>query len=120
MEHDEIELMGLKIFASSYTITPPYGKTAFQIEESKMEEIWSGVPEDIDLLITHGPPFGIQDRTLKGINVGSKTIREYLSRTKAKHHFFGHLHECKGEEIFGNVLCCNIAEKIKILEIKKD
>ena len=37
IEHDEIDLMGLKIFASSYTLTPPYGKTAFQIEESKME-----------------------------------------------------------------------------------
>ena len=74
-----------------------------------MAEIWEGVPEDIDLLITHGPPLGVLDRTVEQYHAGSKTIRDYLDRTKAKVHIFGHIHECKGEEMVGKVKCYNIS-----------
>jgi hypothetical protein len=29
------------------------------------EKIWSTIPENIDVLITHGPPYGILDMTIR-------------------------------------------------------
>ena len=65
LEHDYAEVGGVKLFASSYTVMPPYWNTAFQIEEDKLAQIWEAVPEDIHLLITNGTPDGILDQTIK-------------------------------------------------------
>ena len=67
-----------------------------------MEKIWEGVPTDIDLLLTHSPPYGILDQTLgkegENIRAGSQTIKRYCEKTSAKVHIFGHIHEAKGEK----------------------
>lgn len=78
LEHDYAEVGGVRLFASAYTVMPPYWSTAFQIGEDKLTQIWEGVPEKIDLLITHGPPFGILDKTLNKQHAGSKAIKDYL------------------------------------------
>lgn len=67
--------MGVRIFASSYTLIPFYYRTAYQGTEEKLAEIWGGVPEDIDLLVTHGPPYMVQDKTVENTHAGSQTIR---------------------------------------------
>jgi hypothetical protein len=33
-------------------------------------KLWSVIPEDIDILVTHGPPFGILDQNYDKKNVG--------------------------------------------------
>ena len=51
---------GLKIYGSPYS--PEFCGWAFSLK-SKQEKIdcWSKIPDDTDILITHGPPLGILD-----------------------------------------------------------
>lgn len=96
LEDEMIEIEGIKIWGSP--ITPKFLRYAFN--RKRGEEIlayWQKIPEDIDILITHGPPYGILDRTFLGKRVGCKDLREELKRIKPKVHLFGHIHEARGE-----------------------
>lgn len=50
----------------------------------------------IDIMITHGPPLGILDRTSRGEDVGCKHLRRAVERCKPRLHVFGHIHEAAG------------------------
>jgi len=54
------------------------------------------IPENIDVLITHGPPFGILDKTVRGEKVGCQDLLAAIKRIKPKFHIFGHIHEDYG------------------------
>jgi len=69
-----VEVEGLKIFGSPYT--QHYSKGAFQYPKTDDELIWSTIPENIDILITHGPPLNILDVSRKNENVGSPSLRK--------------------------------------------
>ena len=43
----------------------------------------------IDILITHGPPYGILDKTSGSENVGCEDLYEAVKRIKPKYHIFG-------------------------------
>ena len=79
----------VKIFASPYT--KKYGNSAFQIDKETEEIAWKQLPE-VDILVTHGPPFGILDKTNGGKNAGSKLLLKEVLRLKPKLHLFGHIH----------------------------
>ena len=63
------------------------------------------VPTDIDLLVTHFPPYGILDE-----GMGSTEILNFVLHSQPKYHLFGHIHSTAGQKhIFGNTTCVNIA-----------
>ena len=62
------------------------------------------IPTDIDILVTHYPPYGILDEGL-----GSPEILNFVMKSKPAYHLFGHIHATAGEELqFGETLCRNI------------
>ncbi|KAK4321304.1 hypothetical protein Pmani_007880 [Petrolisthes manimaculis] len=69
--------------------------SAFSLPRGKaLREHWRAIPTYIDVLVTHGPPWGHCDLTCKGYNVGCKDLLEEVKdRVKPKFHIFGHLHE---------------------------
>ncbi len=61
---------------------------------------WDLIPEDIDILITHGPPMNVLDKTFYGYeNVGCSVLRNHIERIRPKMHVFGHIHEERGIEL---------------------
>jgi Icc-related predicted phosphoesterase len=50
----------------------------------------------VDIMLTHGPPLGILDRTSRGEDVGCKHLRRAVERCKPRLHVFGHIHEAAG------------------------
>ncbi len=56
------------------------------------------IPEDTDILISNGPPFGILDETLRGERVGCVNLLNKVNLVKPKLHVFGHIHEDYGVE----------------------
>ncbi|KIV97188.1 hypothetical protein PV10_00967 [Exophiala mesophila] len=52
--------------------------------------------DGIDIMITHGPPMGILDETIHGMNVGCEHLRRAVERCRPKIHAFGHIHEGHG------------------------
>lgn len=63
-----------------------------------LKEKWDQIPDETDVLITHGPPLGILDQAYDGHQCGCPdlltTIKE---RVKPRLHIFGHIHEGHGE-----------------------
>ena len=63
------------------------------------------IPKDIDIVVTHYPPFGILDE-----NMGSVNILDFILKAKPKYHLFGHIHSTAGQTMqFGDAKCINIA-----------
>ena len=61
-----------------------------------MAKLWMGIPKTTDVLITHGPPFGVLDCTLTGVNAGCEELYISIKEIKPKYHVFGHIHEAAG------------------------
>ncbi len=97
--HDQVVWMGVKIFGSPYT--PQFFEWAYMKPRAELDTIWKSIPDDIDILVTHGPPNGILDVTRdfdthSNIHVGSKSLRRHVvERIKPRIHVFGHLHDEK-------------------------
>ncbi|MBR2931782.1 MAG: metallophosphoesterase [Rikenellaceae bacterium] len=62
------------------------------------------IPKDLDILVTHYPPYGILDD-----NMGSTEILNFVLQSQPEYHFFGHIHSTAGEELmFGETRCVNV------------
>ena len=56
------------------------------------------IPDEVDIVMTHGPPKGILDRCPQG-NVGCEKLLRVLHRVKPVMHCFGHIHEGNGAAV---------------------
>ncbi len=89
---------GLKVWGSPWTKTfsgmNPHCK-AFTVDtEEELKKKWDLIPEDTDILITHGPPHGVLDENINNINCGSKSLLFKATSLKNLRLFvFGHIHE---------------------------
>jgi Icc-related predicted phosphoesterase len=55
------------------------------------------IPVDVDILITHSPPYGILDETFDGIKAGSKSLMKGIEKVLPEVVIFGHIHEQGGK-----------------------
>jgi Icc-related predicted phosphoesterase len=61
---------------------------------------WALIPEDVQVLITHGPPHGILDAVERprGKHAGCEALRDRIGALPAlRLHAFGHIHEAYGQ-----------------------
>ncbi|MGX1753439.1 metallophosphatase domain-containing protein [Sphingobacterium sp. NPDC055346] len=87
-----VEINGIKFWGSP--ITPWFNNWAFNRERgTKIKQHWDLIPDDIDILITNGPPFGILDETVYGKQTGCEELLLRVYQVKPKYHIFGHIHE---------------------------
>jgi Icc-related predicted phosphoesterase len=88
---------------------------AFNLDRgAPLREKWGLIPGGTDILITHGPPAHILDRTADGDEVGCEDLRETVDRLRPRLHVFGHIHEGYGfvrtrHTIFANASVCTAA-----------
>ena len=88
------EIQGLTFWGSP--VTPWFHDWAFN-RLSDIKNHWDLIPEDTNVLITHGPPKGILDLTRTRLNVGCPILLEKIKDLKnLKVHVFGHIHEANG------------------------
>lgn len=97
LENEYAYIEDLKIFGSPNT--PSYSTGwAFNKSRSNMDLIWKEVDDDVDILISHGPPKTILDYAYnRQTNVlehsGCASLKRHvLERIKPKLCLFGHLH----------------------------
>lgn len=89
---------GLKFYGSPWQ--PRFFDWAFNLNRGpEIAEKWKLIPDDIDVLITHGPPNGILDAVPRqwGIeNTGCEELRKRVEEIavlgRLKLHIFGHIH----------------------------
>lgn len=103
-----VEVEGLKIWCSA--VTPWFHDWAWNAERGpEIREHWDLIPQDTDILVTHGPPHGILDRTARGHFAGCEELTSRIKEIGIKHHFFGHIHEGYGHVKKDNVDYWNVS-----------
>jgi Icc-related predicted phosphoesterase len=96
LEDSGVTIDGVKFWGSPWT--PMFYNWAFMKEDHELAEVWAKIPTDTDVLITHGPPRGILDKTARGPQAGSETLRQaVLGRVLPQVHVTGHIHEAYGK-----------------------
>jgi len=113
LQDESCEVEGLKIYGSPYS--PEFLDWAFNLPlGEQLRKKWEEIPDDTDILITHGPPRGIMDFTLHGkIHTGCPDLLERVRAIRPKLHLFGHIHEGYGilerdGTTFVNASCCTL------------
>lgn len=94
---DEVIIDGIKFYGSPYTKL--FGGMAFEYREQELVPLFERIPPDVNVLITHGPPYGILDKNSDGHACGSKALADKLHYTnvpRMKVCAFGHIHEGYG------------------------
>lgn len=95
LQDDFVVVEGIKIYGTPWQ--PRFFDWAFNLNRGEqLAEKWKMIPDDTDILVTHGPPFGILDRTKEGLNVGCDDLFNRILDVKPKIHVFGHIHEGYG------------------------
>ena len=116
LQDSGVELEGLKFWGSP--VQPAFFNWAFNRDRGEqIKKHWDLIPEETDVLITHGPPYKICDIAPagKGIykNVGCADLLNATLKIKPKLHLFGHIHFSGGnshvtpETIFANAAICD-------------
>lgn len=87
----------VKIYGSPWQ--PEFHNWAFNLPKGgwELEQAWEEIPEDTDILITHGPAFGYLD-TIMGQydNLGCELLTKRIKTIKPKIHVCGHIHSGYG------------------------
>lgn len=105
LNDEGIELEGIKIWGSP--VQPWFHSWAFNRARTEREATrlhgpikphWDMIPDDTEVLLTHGPPMGILDEVAYpfGLHVGCEELYKRIQQTKVKLHLFGHIHEGRG------------------------
>ncbi|GAP72044.1 hypothetical protein SAMD00024442_22_37 [Candidatus Symbiothrix dinenymphae] len=90
-----VEIEGIKFWGSP--VSPWFFGWAFNRNRGEdIRKHWQLIDKDVDVLITHTPPFGILDRTISGGHSGCEDLLKAVNQIKPRYHLFGHIHEAYG------------------------
>jgi hypothetical protein len=117
LEDELCEINGIKIWGSPWSVqdltphtlrahradvfcrkhaprVPYYHDWAFMPpDDAGLKAAWAKVPAGVDVLITHGPPHKVRDKTYQGANAGCPLLADAVfKRIKPAVHCFGHIH----------------------------
>lgn len=92
------EIDGIKFWGSPFQ--PEFCDWAFNLPRGRhLKRHWDMIPNDTDVLITHGPALGLRDKpggSRFDDRCGCKDLYEALLRIEPKAHLFGHIHHSYG------------------------
>ncbi len=99
-----IEIEGKKFWGSPMTLAfnGMRGGLTFHADRDgkAIKRTWQGMPKNVDVLITHGPPYAILDKVprpfMEDENCGDGILAAKVIERKPKYHVFGHIHEGYG------------------------
>jgi hypothetical protein len=97
LENSSIKLEGINIWGSPVSPSFGYGWGFNKDRGHDINEVWSKIPMDTDIVITHSPIYGYNDRAQNtNQNVGCSDLYHRLHEVKPHLHFAGHIHEGHG------------------------
>lgn len=115
IEHGAVEIEGLKIFGSAWT--PWFYDWAYnamrklsdaqEMQRPFIGDKWEDIPMDTEILITHGPAFGMLDQTyyIDGVTPRERVgcdllLQKIIQLENLKFHVCGHIHSGHGQKSF--------------------
>lgn len=109
LQDSMVEIEGLKIYGAPWQ--PEFCNWAFNLTRGHpLREKWNKIPNDVDIVVTHGPPLGVLDLNQDGEHVGCGDLKQVLEkRVKPRLHVFGHIHNSYGVVAQGRTMFANAA-----------
>lgn len=106
LNHSWVVLEGKVIFGSPYT--PEFCDWAFNVPRGeKLAQKWADIPDNADIVITHGPVQGILDLCPDGSKAGCEELYKRLMQVKPELHVCGHIHHSYGMHMFDGITFVN-------------
>ena len=95
LQDSKTEIDGMVFYGSPWT--PMFFDWYWMKERGEdIAERWRLMPDETDVLITHGPAHGCLDRTIEGVHAGCERLSSELERVMPHLHCFSHIHEAAG------------------------
>lgn len=109
LENTGVTIDNVSFWGSPYT--PEFLNWAFMYPRgSAAKQYWDQIPDNLDVLITHGPPFGILDQVSpRSAHLGCEELLKAVEEKKPKVHIFGHIHGGAGTFENGDTRFVNAA-----------
>ena len=102
LENSSIKLEGINIWGSPYSPSFGYGWAFNKDRGNDIAQCWNEIPMDADIVITHTPIYGYNDRASNtNQNVGCADLYHRLKEVQPHLHFCGHIHEAYGWKTMG-------------------
>jgi Icc-related predicted phosphoesterase len=108
LDRSGIAIEGFTFWGSPWT--PFFHSDYWRFHTHSVQErtdMWDKIPSDLDILITHGPPSRILDRTLEGDYAGDAQLLTAVDTKTPRFHVFGHIHEGYGIREFSKTTFIN-------------
>jgi len=94
--NNSVTIENTTIFGSPQT--PTYGTGwSYNTDRDLLHNYWNRIPENTDIVVTHGPPRGILDymsvNDVTFIQIGCSSLARHIKRVDPVYHIFGHCHQ---------------------------
>lgn len=107
LEDSAVSLRGVRFWGSPWQ--PEFCDWAFNLPRgAALAQVWARMPEDTNVLITHGPPAGIGDAVSVARREGCADLLARVRGVRPALHVFGHIHEDGGAWQIGETLFANV------------
>eukprot|EP00929_Paragymnodinium_shiwhaense_P113855 TRINITY_DN82144_c0_g1_i1.p1 TRINITY_DN82144_c0_g1~~TRINITY_DN82144_c0_g1_i1.p1 ORF type:complete len:338 (-),score=29.56 TRINITY_DN82144_c0_g1_i1:39-1052(-) len=107
IQDELVHVQGLRIYGTPVQPPLPGHSWAFSKEQEDRIAAFQEIPEDLDILLTHGPPYGHCDTTLNGRSYGCQDLLDSIQQVQPRFHVFGHIHDGYGVSEEGETTCIN-------------
>lgn len=106
LQDNLIEIDGVTFYGSPWQ--PRFHDWAFNLDRGEaIRQKWDRIPK-CDVLITHGPPWGVLDYAkLGGDHLGCEELIKAVARIQPQVHIFGHIHGGYGEATINGIKFIN-------------
>lgn len=93
-------------------LSPTFGRWAHMRDEDALWQVYETIPDDVDIIISHGPPRGYRDLAQGRTRAGSVSLTRRLGRLTLDRErpllvACGHIHEGYGAEVIGSLTVAN-------------
>lgn len=106
LQDEAVTFEGITFYGSPWQ--PRFFDWAFNVTRGEpIAEKWRLIPDDTDVLITHGPPRGFGDNAPFGGPVGCEDLLRRVREIRPRYHLFGHIHQDRGMWREGDVTFVN-------------
>lgn len=110
LQDSACEVEGLKVWGTPWQ--PWFHDWAFNLYEPDLVAKWRLIPEGTDVLVLHGPPYGLGDAVPRGggtvENTGSPSLLARIKEVQPLVAVYGHIHEGRGQYRVGRTVLANV------------
>lgn len=103
LNKSQVEIDGIKFWGEP--LTPTFGNWYFMVKRESSHKHFEKIPNDTDVLITHGPPRGVLDLTENRLGTlemaGDTALGRIINDKRIPYVLFGHIHSNQRVDNYG-------------------